>query len=1147
MTRLSERFEVRRRFHRSVHVGADSAREDACDGYVLTPVARATLARMLDGVGPAGTARAWSLTGPYGVGKSSFVLALARMLDRPAPRAKALLEALSPGDASLATALERARPRGRPFATVLLTATYGSLVEALLEGLEATVRARSGPGAKAILADLRSAREGRGRGLHKRALALFDATVASVMATQGAGLLVVIDELGKSLEHAANGPSHADDVFVLQELAERAARSEHSPVMLVTLLHQSIAQYARGLSAQTRAEWAKVQGRFHDVAFVDPPSALLEVASRAIARTEPSAADAFAPYESAAREAVTRGLAPEALGPTLARLAPLHPTTALLLPGLFRGPLSQNERSLFEFLSTRSPGSFAAFLEDARMEGSPFYTVDRLYDFALAAHGPSLLAGPDGRRWAAIEEALARRPAATVMEARVLKTVGLLGLLGSRAVRASRDTLRFALSHVPEPAGAVDAAVDALAADSQVIHRRHSDAYALWEGSDVDLDARFEDALSSAPSIDGLSELLRARALLRPHVARKHFIERGTLRYFDVHFSSADALDGARGEALAGADCRIVYVLPAGEESHADVLARVERAAREETVVLGVPREARALLDGVRAWWAWESLRDRVTELAGDAVARRELSARQTEASARVDEAIERCFGAGDASEVSWVYAGARVPWTGARGISRGLSSVCDRAYADAPRVRNELLNRRSLSSAAAAARRELLHAMLSRAHLPRLGIEGDPPEASMYASLLARGGLHRARDGAWGFGPPPADDPLGLAPTWRAIEGFLSGTEGRARPLRALFEQLAAPPIGLREGVAPVLFLAVALANPGEIALFEDDTFVADWSEAVIERLLRRVDHFTVARYRIEGARQSALRALRDALGAPSERPIELVRAIVKRVTGLPRSTRSTRALDPTTLAGREAITSARDPLRLLFDELPRALSLAPFTEDETGRVREESPEKNRESDTVTASERDPVAYAAAVRDALDALDRAYPRLLARIEQRIGERLEVPGQGEAFRAALRARAAGLTSVAVDLRLRALLGRAMSEDGAHEAWLAGVATVVCNRPPAEWSDGEFTRFELALDELRAIMRRAESLAAHAVAGAAGERSLSAEDDALVAQAEREILSLLGARLGGRQDVWLAALGRTMSRVAAPPVAGEEES
>ena len=72
-------------------------------------------------------------------------------------------------------------------------------------------------------------------------------------------------------------------------------------------------------------------------------------------------------------------------------------------------------------------------------------------------------------------------------------------------------------------------------------------------------------------------------------------------------------------------------------------------------MVLGVPREARELLDGVRAWWAWESLRDRVTELAGDAVALRELSARQTDASARVDEASERCFGAGDPSEVSWV------------------------------------------------------------------------------------------------------------------------------------------------------------------------------------------------------------------------------------------------------------------------------------------------------------------------------------------------------------------------------------------------------------------------------------------------------------------------------------------------------------
>ena len=85
---------------------------------------------------------------------------------------------------------------------------------------------------------------------------------------------------------------------------------------------------------------------------------------------------------------------------------------------------------------------------------------------------------------------------------------------------------------------------------------------------------------------------------------------------------------------------------------------------------------------------------------------------------------------------VVWVRAGVEQPWRGARSVAWGLSTACDEAYPDGPRLRNELLNRRVLSSAAAAARRELINRMCAASDQPRLGIVGAPPEWSMYASL---------------------------------------------------------------------------------------------------------------------------------------------------------------------------------------------------------------------------------------------------------------------------------------------------------------------------------------------------------------------------------------------------------------------------
>lgn len=1126
MTTLAERFEVRRRFHRSVHLSTDANRADACDGYALTGVGRATLTRMLGGLAPGGIARAWSLTGPYGAGKSAFVVLLTQLLRRPLVEARALLRSVD-GGRELGALLDRVRGGDRGFTPVLITATFGSLVHSILDAIEAALHGRRGARVERALNEAHAIRVARGRATeaHRRVVALMADLAALSCDAHGGGVVLVIDELGKTLEHAARGDARADEVFLLQELAELAARSGDTPLLLVTLLHQSFDRYAKGLNAHTRAEWAKVQGRFDDVAFLDAPAELLRLAARSIHRRGGASRELFSRYDALAHEAVTLGLIDAASEPLLRDLAPIHPTVALLLPTLFRGPLAQNERSLFDFLSSRAPGSFGDFVATCDEQGAS-YSVDRLYDFLTSTLGPAQFSGPEGRQWAAVDEALARLgDRASPRSTSIVKAIGVLSILGSRAVRASRETLRFALSRGGDDAD-IARGIDDLREASHIVYRRHSDAFALWGGSDVDLDARFDEARRVTPAIESLSDLLRERAVLRPKVARRHFIETGTLRYFDVSLATPEGARLDVDEAREGADGRIVYLLPAGDESPRDLVEIAARTSHAPDVVVGVPEASNALLSVVRDWCAWETVRTRGGDLDGDAVARKELASRIRATSVELDAAVAACFGVGDDVSVSWVRGGAVQSWSGPRGVTWGLSAVCDEAYAEGPRLRNELLNRQSLSSAAAAARRALLDAMIASGDRARLGIEGAPPEWSMYACLLAEGGIHRERGGVWGFGPPPPEDPLRLAPTWRAIEAFLDTTGQGARPLRELFAALARRPIGLREGPAPVLFFSVALASPGEVALFEDGTFVAELSGAVVERLLRRIDHFSVARYRVTGDRAAAVEALRAVVGADAARPIDLVRAIVRRVSGLPRYTRSTRRVGPLGLAAREAILAARDPLKLLFQDLPTALGVDPI---EAVEGREEAVEN----------------YARSLKSALSELGDAYPALLSSVEAALARGFDIDATGDGFREALTTLARRLTTVAVDLRLRAFLGRAMVTGGGLQEWIEGVAMVVGNRPPSEWSDAELARFELGVEELCALVRRAESLSLPVTPPRPEVRP---EDAPLVADAEREILRVLEASLGGRREVWLAALGRTLHRVmeSAPRVDAERD-
>src|SRR5208283_2038093 len=78
------------RFARSVSLVRDAIRSDALDGYILTPTGRAILRRLADALRGETSTRAWSLTGPYGSGKSAFALVAAQVLaGEPRVRQKA--------------------------------------------------------------------------------------------------------------------------------------------------------------------------------------------------------------------------------------------------------------------------------------------------------------------------------------------------------------------------------------------------------------------------------------------------------------------------------------------------------------------------------------------------------------------------------------------------------------------------------------------------------------------------------------------------------------------------------------------------------------------------------------------------------------------------------------------------------------------------------------------------------------------------------------------------------------------------------------------------------------------------------------------------------------------------------------------------
>ena len=74
MSRLTDSISVRARFARSANLERDLARREPLDGYVVTARALDVVERMAETAATGTAGGAWSLTGPYGSGKSSLAL-----------------------------------------------------------------------------------------------------------------------------------------------------------------------------------------------------------------------------------------------------------------------------------------------------------------------------------------------------------------------------------------------------------------------------------------------------------------------------------------------------------------------------------------------------------------------------------------------------------------------------------------------------------------------------------------------------------------------------------------------------------------------------------------------------------------------------------------------------------------------------------------------------------------------------------------------------------------------------------------------------------------------------------------------------------------------------------------------------------------
>ncbi len=1079
--RLSELFHITERFQRSIHLERDFYTENALEGYILTVKAREILTRLIEAQENHSTSKAWSLTGPYGSGKSAFALFTAKLLGNSnASTTQQAQELLKQADVSLYQRFMSTHNNGKNmssgFCSVLISGERAPITLALLRGLEHGLNAfnRTAPHAtlrRKIRALLKTAEQGTPPNASE-ITQLFESATDAIRKKGGTGLLLIIDELGKFLEYAAHSPAHGD-VFVLQTLAECATRTQQTPLFLLTLLHQSFEQYANRIAKSQREEWAKVQGRFEDIAFVEPAEQILRLIASAI-QNRPIAIDKK-PIDPAEINLKPNQLSENEFNQLLQNCRPLHPIVALILGSIFRR-FAQNERSLFAFLSSNEPYGLQEFLSNQRYDGNvlPMLSVADLYDYLNTSIVHRLYASRDGEKWVEIEMAIRRLTDPSPTLVKLIKTIGLLNIVGevSTHLKASKPILRFALNdHTESFEQEFQNAVALLQKRSIVVYRRYNDIYTLWEGSDIDIEAKRHEAEGNLDPNETLTTYLSELTPPRPLIARRHLFEKGTLRYFTVRYTDIEDFDAKLNEPLDGADGLVLYALPGGEDELEPLVEKATDAhtAQCKQTLIAIPRSTHFLREAVTELACLRWISENTPELEGDAVARRELAIRWVEAERGVDNQLNIIFSGDTEAPCRWFHKAHEVDITSQRTRNEHLSKMCDATYHKTPLIRNELINRRKISGTVTAARKKLIQAILEKADQENLGITGYPAEMSIYRSLLVETGIHRKTSGIWGFHPPKPDtDKTSSTHTWRAIESFLETCETDRQPITQLYENLMAPPFGLREGLLPILLCTVMQHYKTEIALYENGSFIADWSMPVFERLLKIPHQFELKRFRMTGIRSELFTQFAETFNhaTTSENPqlLTVIKLLMRAIAQLPKYTLTTQELSDNAKNLRRIVLNAREPDALLFKQLPETFGFPAFSTE-------------MPTDAKVISD-----FLSTLKNALADLQRAYERLLNLVEQTLVRAFNLTPTPEELRNALVARAEPLLPITIETDLKGFLIQICSSGHDFTNWIEAIATYLAKKPPASWIDTDRAQFEINLSQLARKFRHFEAIA-----------------------------------------------------------------
>lgn len=784
---------------------------------------------------------------------------------------------------------------------------------------------------------------------------------------RGEFLLIVVDEFGKVLEHAAkNNPEK--ELYFLQKLSE-LVNVPSRQIMLLTTLHQNFGAYSNGLTTEQVNEWTKVKGRFKEIAFVEPIEQLLHLASVQLNNVGyvNKEYNVGILYELAKE---TKYVSADFPFGTAQQLFPLDLFSAYSITSAIQR-YGQNERSLFTFLSSKGNNSISEFVPDSHQT----YNLQKVYDYILYNFYSYLKdANSDSMSWSTIQISIERVEGQEwdskkeMLDAvNIVKAIGLLNLFGTAGFKLTAQHLAKYAREAMNIDNA-EVVIGKLEAKKIIRYAVYKERLMLFEGTDVNLEAAIREASLMVTRPVAFVDELNVFFNHKISPVKSHFYQKGTPRFFDYMILEKPIDIVPTGDT----DGYIELVF----STHKGGLDEIKRFSSEtdHALVFAYFSNTEEIIDHLYNIKKYIYLIERVLDK-NDRVAISEIQKLKKYEETLLNKAIsDNLFYY--KNRVVWIYAGKIQKVESHRDFNQLLSRVCNEVYYKTPVMNNELFNKHKLSRTITAARKSYLTYLTEHYSETELGFHEDkyPPEKTIYSSLLLNTGLHKDGD----FTNSPTDK--GFMPLWDACEEFLQSTENKAKKISELIKKLSAQPYKLKQGFLEFWIPTYLFIKRQDFALYDASkgAFMPNVNIEFFDLLQKHPGDFEIKKFSVDGVKLGFFNQYRRFINLGEEFTItktsfiETIKPFLSFYMRLDEYTKHTHKFDhKSTMRFRDVLAKAKDPEKAFFEDLPEALG---FTQ-----------EKLKQEDSIKE-------YGNIIQRAIKELRSCYSHLIDRIEERVVE-----------------------------------------------------------------------------------------------------------------------------------------------------------